>query len=57
MDESVRNTEYFAGINWATLGEPRAGKYVDVRPSFDLQDSFDNANLTTLVDSPVFKQY
>ena len=44
------------GITWSNVGDPKNGKYVDVQPSFDLGDSFEDASLEAW-DSTVYSQY
>ena len=47
----------FSGIKWGSLGDPKGGKFVDVQPSFDLGDAFENTKLDVLTKSAVFSSY
>lgn len=44
------------GIKWASLGDAKTGRYVDVQPSLDLTDTFADEQLEAW-DSTTFSQY
>ena len=46
-----------AELKWAALGTSKAGKPVDIQPSFDLTDAFDETRLEPFTSSPTFTLY